>query len=59
MTPTRGEVWLFDLGMEGKVRPALIVSVAYNDLDRALVTILPHTTSLRVLSMRFPLMWLS
>jgi mRNA-degrading endonuclease toxin of MazEF toxin-antitoxin module len=33
--------------MEGKVRPALIVSVAYGDLDRALVTILPHTTSLR------------
>lgn len=33
--------------MEGKVRPALVVSVAYGDLDRALVTILPHTTSLR------------
>ncbi len=47
MTPTRGEVWLFDLGMEGKVRPALVVSVAYGDRDRALVTILPHTTSLR------------
>ena len=47
MTPARGEVWLFDLGMEGKVRPVLIVSVAYGDLDRALVTIVPHTTSLR------------
>ena len=47
MTPARGEVWLFDLGMAAKVRPALIVSVAYNDLDRALVTVLPHTTSLR------------
>jgi len=35
MTPARGEVWLFDLGMEGKVRPALIVSVGYGDLDRA------------------------
>jgi mRNA interferase MazF len=33
--------------MEGKVRPALIVSVAYGDTDRALTTILPHTTSLR------------
>ncbi len=43
----RGEVWLFDLGMEGKVRPALIVSVGYGDLDRTIVTILPHTTSLR------------
>jgi mRNA interferase MazF len=47
MTPVRGEVWLFDLGMEGKVRPALIVSVAYGDADRALVTIVPHTTSTR------------
>jgi mRNA interferase MazF len=40
-------VWLFDLGMEGKVRPALVVSVGYGDVDRALITILPHTTSLR------------
>jgi mRNA interferase MazF len=47
MTPARGEVWLFDLGMTEKVRPALVVSVAYGDLDRALVTIVPHTTSLR------------
>ena len=47
MTPARGEVWLFDLGMEGKVRPALVVSVAYGDLDRALITILPHITSVR------------
>jgi len=27
MTPSRGEVWLFDLGMTEKVRPALVVSV--------------------------------
>jgi mRNA interferase MazF len=47
MKPNRGEVWLFDLGMTEKVRPALIVSVAYGDTDRALVTIVPHTTSLR------------
>jgi mRNA interferase MazF len=47
MLPTRGEVWLFDLGMEGKVRPALVVSVPYRDEDRALVAIVPHTTSLR------------
>jgi mRNA interferase MazF len=40
-------VWLFDLGMEGKVRPALVVSVGCDDVDRALVTIIPHTTSLR------------
>lgn len=47
MTPSRGEVWLFDLGMAAKVRPALVVSVPYGDADRALVTILPHTTALR------------
>jgi mRNA interferase MazF len=44
--PSRGEVWLFDLGMAEKVRPALVVSVGYGGVDRAL-TILPHTTSLR------------
>ena len=47
ITPSRGEVWLFDLGMVEKVRPALVVSVGYGDADRALITILPHTTSLR------------
>jgi mRNA interferase MazF len=33
--------------MAGKVRPALVVSVPYGDRDRALITIVPHTTSLR------------
>ncbi len=44
---TRGEIWLFDLGMAAKVRPVLVVSRGYGDADRALVTIVPHTTSLR------------
>jgi len=47
MTPSRSEVWPFDLGTEGKVRPALVVSVGHGDADRAPITILPHTTSLR------------
>ena len=47
MTPLRGEVWLLDLGMVEKVRPALIVSTTYGDHDRALITIVPHTTALR------------
>src|ERR1039458_5027956 len=47
MTPVRGDVRLFDLGMAEKVRPALVISVAFGDADRALVTIVPHTTSLR------------
>lgn len=43
----RGEVWLVDLGMTAKVRPALVVSVPAEDRDRALVTLVPHTTSPR------------
>jgi mRNA interferase MazF len=47
MQPTRGEVWLFDLGMAAKTRPVLVVSVAYGDADRAILTVVPHTTQLR------------
>ena len=47
MIPARGEVWLFDLGMAEKVRPVLVVSIQYQDADRALFTVVPHTTSLR------------
>jgi mRNA interferase MazF len=45
--PQRGEVWLVDLGMTAKVRPALVVSIPADDADRALVTLVPHTTSVR------------
>jgi mRNA interferase MazF len=45
--PKRGEVWLVDLGMTAKVRPALVLSVGADDADRALVTLVPHTTSVR------------
>jgi mRNA interferase MazF len=43
--PLRGEVWLVDLGLAAKVRPALVISVPVDDADRALVTLVPHTTS--------------
>jgi mRNA interferase MazF len=46
-TPQRGEVWLVDLGMTAKVRPGLVVSIPSDDVDRALVTPVPHTTSVR------------
>jgi mRNA interferase MazF len=46
-TPTRGEVWLIDFGAAGKTRPALIVSGAFGDQDRSLITVVPHTTSMR------------
>lgn len=47
MPPRRGEVWLFDLGLAAKTRPVLIVNAPFGDADRALVTVVPHTTSLR------------
>lgn len=43
----RGEIWLVDLGMVQKTRPALILSVAYLDHERAVVTHVPRTTSQR------------
>lgn len=45
--PMRGEVWLCDLGMVAKVRPALIFSVPFDDRDYALFHIIPHTTAVR------------
>ena len=45
--PQRGEVWLVDLGMAAKVRPCLALSVPAADQDRALVTLVPRTTSTR------------
>jgi mRNA interferase MazF len=43
----RGEVWLIDLGYVAKTRPCLVLSVPPLDTDRALVTVIPHTTSPR------------
>jgi mRNA interferase MazF len=40
-------VWLVDLGLAAKVRPALVLSVPAGDEDRALATLVPHTTSVR------------
>ncbi|WP_299489439.1 type II toxin-antitoxin system PemK/MazF family toxin [Acaryochloris sp. IP29b_bin.137] len=46
-TPDRGEVWLVDLGYVAKVRPCLVVSIPALMQDRALATLVPHTTSAR------------
>ena len=43
----RGDVWLADLGTAGKARPVLILSVAPGDQDRAFVTYVIRTTSVR------------
>ena len=45
--PNRGEVWRADLGMAGKVRPVLVISVPCGEGDYALVTVVPHTTANR------------
>jgi mRNA interferase MazF len=43
----RGEVWLVDLGYAAKVRPCLVLSIPVLDEDRALATVVAHTTSAR------------
>ena len=45
--PPRGEVWLVDLGMTAKVRPCLVLSVPTTGDERSIVTLVPHTTSVR------------
>lgn len=48
----RGEVWLVDLGLAAKIRSCLVLGVPAADEDRTLITVVPHTTSLR--GTRFP-----
>lgn len=36
-----------DLGLAAKIRPCLVLGVPIADEDRALVTVVPHTTSVR------------
>ena len=43
----RGDVWLVDLGYAAKVRPCLVLSVPPSESERALVTVVPHTTKPR------------
>jgi mRNA interferase MazF len=45
--PDRGEVWLIDLGFAAKIRPCLVLSVSPHTSDRDLITLVPHTTSVR------------
>ncbi|MFM6896840.1 MAG: type II toxin-antitoxin system PemK/MazF family toxin [Microcystis panniformis] len=46
-SPDRGQVWLVDLGYVAKVRPCLVISIPALNQERALVTLVPHTTSSR------------
>ncbi|MGA2296631.1 MAG: type II toxin-antitoxin system PemK/MazF family toxin [FCB group bacterium] len=45
--PDRCEVWIIDLGLAAKVRPCLVISIIPDESERALVTVIPHTTSIR------------
>ena len=38
---------MVDFGIAAKIRPALVLSIAYKDEDRALIGVVPHTTTLR------------
>jgi len=45
--PSRGEVWLVDMGMVEKGRPALVLSGPCGPAERNIITVIPHTTTLR------------
>lgn len=45
--PSRGEVWLVDLGFAAKTRPCLVLSIPFTEFDRALIALVPHTTAIR------------
>jgi mRNA interferase MazF len=55
MNPRPGEVWLADLGWEGKVRPVVIVSRDDPDPPRSLVVYAPLTTQNRKSAYEVPL----
>ncbi len=43
----RGEVWMVDLGMAAKARPAVVLSIPFLENERALYAIVPRTTATR------------
>ncbi len=43
----RGEIWLVDLGMARKVRPVLALSIDYEGQEKAIVSYVVRTTSVR------------
>lgn len=54
-SPDRGDVWMVDLGLVGKVRPCLVLSVPTGPRDRVLVTLIPHTTSVQGTQFEVPI----
>ena len=58
--PLRGEVWLADCGMTAKIRPVVVISILFKGSDRALITVVPHTTQIigSEFEVPLPLPWL-
>ena len=48
MTPKIGEVYIIDLGYEGKVRPVVVMSREDPDAPRALAIVVPLTSQYSV-----------
>lgn len=55
MTPHHGEVWLVDMGIAGKVRPAIVVIADNLDAPRSLIIYVPVTRQNRGSSLEIPL----
>jgi hypothetical protein len=49
----RGEIWMADLGLAAKVRPVLVLSVAYELQERAIVSYVIRTTNTRKVWVRY------
>lgn len=43
----RGDVWVVDLGMAAKARPAVVFNIPFLDNERAVYALVPHTTAVR------------
>jgi mRNA interferase MazF len=41
-----GDVWMLDMGLAAKVRPALVLTTEPADHEQALVTVVNHTTQI-------------
>lgn len=43
----RGEIWMIDLSLAAKIRPCLVLSIRFRDDERAVLSYVPRTTSMR------------
>jgi mRNA interferase MazF len=55
MTPRHGEIWLVDMGMVGKVRPAVVLIADNLDAPRTLIIYIPITSQNRGSELEVPL----